>query len=244
MALVKAANMPPIQVITTAIANEINMLEQDFILVLDDLHVIKEKMIHDLLTELLLYPPRQMHLVLLGRSDSFLPIAKIRAKGQLAEIRLLDLQFTENETTEFLQCILHRDIDIATAKRWHERTEGWVTGLRLGTLALHHRAKVRELHQGLPGVAQFTTEYLFNEVLENQPKSIRSRIFQISILDRFSAPLCEDIWLNSEDEGELDGWAVINILKKENMFLVQLDSKGNWFRFHHLFLELLKKQLE
>ena len=133
--LVNAQTLPPLPVLAGSLANELDAIAQDFIVVLDDIHRVQEKSVYDLLTELLRHPPRTMHLVLIGRRDVSLPIASLRAKGLVTEIRLNDLRFTAQETASYLKTALGDLVDEATAATVAEKSEGWVTGLRLAVLA-------------------------------------------------------------------------------------------------------------
>ncbi len=243
LATLEAANLPPIQVLSKILANEINLIKLDFVLVLDDFHLIKEKNIHDLLAELLRYPPKSLHLVVVGRTEPFLPLNKFRSQGLLSEIRLHELRFTENETAEFLQQLLNENIDVSTSNQLHNSTEGWITGIRLAALSMLHRGDVNTFLEELVGSGQFVMEYLFNEVFSSLPENIKKHLVTSSILDRFCAPLCEVLCSYPEKECDLDGWELIRWLKKNNLFLIALDKEGYWYRFHHLFQELLTKQL-
>ena len=243
LATLEAADLPPIQVLSKILANEIDLIKQDFILVIDDFHLIKEKNIHDLLTELLRHPPKPLHLVVVARTEPFLSLNKFRALGQLSEIRLQALRFTEDETIEFLQQMLSSNVDASTINQLLDKTEGWVTGIRLAALSVLHKGDAKKLLEDLAGSGQFVMEYLFNEVFSSQPENIQKHLVASSILDRFCAPLCEVLCPYPENECDLDGWGLIKWLKENNLFLISLDNDGYWYRFHHLFQELLKKQL-
>ncbi|WP_458774556.1 response regulator [Desulforhopalus sp. 52FAK] len=243
-ALLKAASMPPIQVLATTLSNELNMIRENFTLVLDDFHVIKEKSVHDLFSELFRHPISVMHIIIVSRTDPFLPLSKLRAQNHLAEIRLNGLAFTEGETAAFLKIIFDRDIEQSVSCSWNKKTEGWITGLRLAALAICHKEDLDHLLREAHGSGYYIKEFLFNEVWEIQPENIRRHIATVSILQRFNASLL-DVLCPYRNEGcELNGWYIINRLKKNNLFLVPLDNDGQWFRFHHLFQELLQGQLK
>ena len=244
-AMVIAPNLPPVQGIVNQMANELDAIDQDFVLVLDDIHHIQKESVHDFLDGLLRHPPRPMHLVLIGRHDPLLSIPALRARSQLGEIRLQNLRFSEAETETFLQQMLQTSIDGGVAAAWTEKMEGWVTGLRLAALSMKHRADMEPLSQMQMGF-QYVMEYLFCEVLLHQPTAVRDMLLETSILNRFCAPLCDAVHNASEDsERQPDGaWKFIQLLKNENLFIISLDAKGHWFRYHHLFQQLLQNQLK
>jgi LuxR family maltose regulon positive regulatory protein len=228
------------------LANQLDMIEQDFILVLDDIHTIQEKSVHLFLKDLLRHPPQPMHLVLIGRRDPSLSIAALRARSQLAEVRLQDLRFTAGETGSYLQQILKRQITDEIATAWSEKTEGWVTGLRLAALTLQHQGDFKTIPPELQGGTQYVMEYLFNEVLSHQPPDLRDFLLKTSILDRFCAPLYDAMIGTGVEPGNAQNgaWQLIALLKKANLFLIRLDVEDQWFRYHHLFRDLLKRQLK
>jgi len=246
MTLVNTPTLPPLSVLTGSLVNELDLIEQDFILVLDDIHRIREESVYKLLTELLRHPPPSMHLVLIGRRDPSLSLASLRAKKQVSEVRLLDLRFTMEETAEFLQIELGRKINEAQTATLAEKSEGWVTGLRLACLSMLHRSdldpKLLEPHVD----AQFVMEYLFTEVFSRQPPEISQYLMGTAILDRFCGPLCEAVHTPDFDSStrEVGGWDFIAWLKKEHVFLIPLDTENRWFRYHHLFQRLLGNQLK
>lgn len=185
-----------------------------------------------------------MHLVVIGRTDPFLPISRLRSQGLLSELRMTDLQFTTAETREFLGYILHRDIDESIARDWCKKTEGWITGLWLASLYIRHQDDLSSLLSELQGTGQYVMEYLFNEVLADQPENIRRHLLAVSIVERFNASLLEALCPCAGNKCEFDGWSIIKWIRAHNLFQVPLDNTNNRFRFHHLFLELLRKQLQ
>jgi len=166
LAMANAANIPPMKVLAAGLLDEMNLIDQDYILALDDIHLIQEKQVYDLLTELLRYPPQRMHLVLSGRRDPFLPISSFRAQGLLTELRLRDLCFTTAETKAYLELMLGEQIEDAVAAKWTEKTEGWIAGLHLAALSIQHQGDAAGMLPELPGGLQYVTEYLFNEVFK------------------------------------------------------------------------------
>ncbi len=245
MTLVDAPTLPTLSTMVGSLCNELDAIEQDFILVLDDIHCIQEKSVHHFLSDLLRHPPRPMHLVLIGRRDPMVNIATLRARSQLAEIRLQDLRFTATETAAYLRQILKQQIDEDITVAWTQNTEGWVTGLRLAALSFQHRADFKTIPPEPQGGTQYVMEYLFNEILSHQPPGIRDYLLKTSILDRFCAPLCDAIFSADVEPGNAQNGArqFIALLKNENLFLINLDAEDQWFRYHHLFKDLLNRQL-
>ncbi|WP_300455697.1 response regulator [Desulfobacula sp.] len=244
--ILNAAALPPIHVLAGRLANELNLIEQAFILVLDDFHLIREKKIHDLITELLHYPPQSLHLILVGRSDPFLPLAKFRAQGQLQEIRLHDLRFTREEIVAYMRLITEEPLEDPIIDELIKRTEGWITGLRLAALSMKHEKDFNTIVSKLNGSPEYVMEYLFHEVFSSQPKQIRECLLKIAILDRFCAPLCDAVLGRGgqSNRDELDSWAFIDLLKKENMFILNQDTDNFWFRYHRLFQQFLQHYLK
>ena len=244
--LVKTSNLPPVSVVARSLANELDSIAQDFILVLDDIHRIRKKSVYDFLNELLRHPPRSMHLVLIGRRDPNLPITSLRASKQLSEIRLFDLRFTTEETAAYLQAMLGVKIKEDTAATLAEKTEGWIVGLRLSVLAMRGQDDAIGKLLELKGNTVHMSEYLITEVLDAQLPPVRHNLLSTSILDRFSAPLCDSLSVQDSEhiEGEIDGADFIAKLQTENLFLIALDTENRWFRYHHLFQNLLQNQLK
>ena len=245
-ALLNVPDLPPIEAFAASLIKELDRVEQPFILVLDDYYLIKETVVHTLLAEILRHPPKSLHLVIVGRWDPPLPISKLRAQGLVTEVRTQDLRLTVAETATFLERLLGIQIDTATAAALEKKTEGWVTGLRLAAISMRHRGNI-DLKLLEPQVeAQYVMEYLLTEVFSQQPPEIRQYLLATAILDRFCGPLCEVVCAPVAEPftGEMDGREFIAWLEKENMFLVPLDAKNRWFRFHHLFQKLLSNRLK
>jgi LuxR family maltose regulon positive regulatory protein len=246
MALANAPTMPPIPLLASTLANDLDSIEQGFILVLDDIHRIHEKSVYNLLNMLLDHPPRPMHLVLVGRRDPLLPISRLRGSNRMTEIRTLDLRFSAMETAAYLQRALREQINESTAAAMAERTDGWVTGLRLVVLALRgqHNAvsKLVEVKRN----TGYQMDYLIAEVLDNQLPAICRYLLSTSILDRFCVPLCDVLCAPDfvPGEGEIDGEGFITLAQESNMFMIPLDTENEWFRYHHLFQDLLQRQLK
>jgi LuxR family maltose regulon positive regulatory protein len=229
----------------TRLVNELDRIEQPFILVLDDYHLIKETAVQNLIAKILKNPPQFFHLVILGRRDPPLQISSLRAQSQLIEIRAEDLCFSAAETETLLNQLLDIQVEASTVAALVKKTEGWVTGLRLAALSMRQKPDI-DLRLLEPHVdAQYVMEYLFTEVFSSQPPEFRRYFLGTAVLDRFCGPLCEAVCMPSTEPFtcEFSGWEFITWLKKENIFLIPLDPEKRWFRYHHLFRKLLLNQL-
>ena len=246
MALLHARDLPPTTVLATTLVNEIEKIDHRFIVVLDDIHRIKKRAVHDFLDLMLRHPPQSMQLVLIGRRDPLLSISSLRARGILTELRMRDLRFTKDETAQFLQAAAGDVVGEEITSALAHKTEGWVTGLRLAILATRGQENPGRKIMELKGNTRYVVDYLVSEVLDHQPESLARFLLAISILDRFCAPLCDA--LRGEDpvlaEAGMDGWELINWLQANNLFVIPLDTENQWFRYHHLFAELLILQLK
>ena len=182
-----------------------------------------------------------MHLVITTRSDPPLPIITLRARAQVTEIRLHELRFKAAETTTFLQQMGVQADDI-TAESLTQKTEGWVTGLRLAVLSLRHRGDIDLLLKGMPDNSRYVTDYLLAEVLNRLDPAIQDFLLKTSILDRLCRPLCDAV--AELDEPVCDGQAYLAWMQEQNLFTIPLDDQHHWYRYHHLFQQLLQLQLE
>jgi len=244
--LVDAACLPPVSVLTDTLANDLDQIEERFVLVLDDFHHIHSGLIHDLVWELLRHPPRPLHFVLITRRDPPFPLAGLRADGRLKEVRARDLQFTGAETAALLEALTGITPDADALAAVQRRMEGWVVGLRLVALALRHADSADVLLTGMSGGIQDIREYLLREVLAAQPTEIQDCMLKTSILDRFCEPLCTAVCGGETPPVSpvLEGADFLEALERSNLFTIPLDTDGTWFRFHHLFQELLLVELQ
>jgi len=247
-ALLEAPNLPPGSVLTRHLLNDLDQIDKPFILVLDDYHRIQETIVHDVLTELLEHPPRAMHLALLTRRDPPLPIGSLRAHGHVTEIGVDQLRFTVAETAAFLQKVLKVKVKDTTASVLEEKTEGWVTGLRLAALSVRNRNDLDRLVDSLQGSSRYIADYLIAEVVSKQPAAIAQYLLETSIQDRFCASLCEAVHLSDkaggEKKGEIGGQEFVEWIEEANLFVIPLDERHEWFRYHHLFQQLLQDRLK
>jgi LuxR family maltose regulon positive regulatory protein len=237
--------LPPVATIARLLVNELDSLSEDIVIVLDDYHLIRDNAIQELLTEVLRYPPAPLHLVVVSRADPPLPLASIRATGRLGEVRAKDLQFTSGEVAELLSVGFELEFDDEVARRVQETTEGWPVALHLTALWLrdHQDAEAVLAHLGR-GAVTMATE-LVSEVLSAQPAKYRDCLIRLSVLDRFSAPLCETVCGHADgDLPEGSGAEFIDWLERSDLFINVLDDERAWYRFHHLFRDFLTSELE
>ncbi len=235
--LLQSSQPPPTEAILTTLLNEITTLPNNFILVLDDYHVIDAKAVDDALTYLVEHLPPQMHLVIATREDPHLPLARLRARDQLIELRAADLRFTPSEAAAFLNQVMGLNLSAEDIAALEDRTEGWIAGLQLAALSMQGQQDVPRFIQAFAGDHRYIVDYLVEEVLQRQPKPVRNFLLQTSILDQLSGPLCNAV------TGQMEGNARLEALERGNFFVVPLDDTRHWYRYHHLFAEVLSAQL-
>lgn len=237
LARLRSPQPPPIESVLTALVNEIATVPKDFALVLDDYHVIANEAVHDMITFLLDHLPPQVHLIISSRVDPPLPLARLRARGQMTELRAHDLRFTPEETAAFLRGAMGLDLPEDSLMALEERTEGWIAGLQLAALSMRGRDDVSEFIATLKGSSRHILDYLAEEVLRRQPEDIGAFLLQTSVLDRLSGPLCDAV------TDCADGQEMLERLERANLFTVPLDDERRWYRYHHLFSEFLRERL-
>jgi len=211
--------------------------KKKLILVLDDYHLITESSVHDSLFFFLENLPSRVHLIISSRADPPWPLARLRARRKLAELRAEEIRFTSNEVATFLNQVMKLDIapkDVAALER---RTEGWIVGLQMAALSMQNRSDIPAFIQAFAGTNRFILDYLLEEVLEHQPVDIQGFLLKTSLLDQLTAPLCDFVLERSDSQN------ILAQLEKANLFLVPLDDQRQWYRYHHLFSELLRNQL-
>ena len=224
---------PPTESILTALLNEMAALAEDSVFVLDDYHVIHATAVDDALTFLLEHLPPRVKLVIATREDPPLPIARMRARGQLSELRAADLRFILTEAAGFLEGAMGLKLSAEEMAALEERTEGWIAGLQLAALSMRGREDVGGFIRAFAGDNRYIVDYLTEEVLGSQSDHIRSFLLSTSILDRLSGPLCDAV------TGQEGGNARLEALERGNFFVVPLDDKRRWYRYHHLFADVL-----
>ena len=236
-ALLQSAEPPNGEAVLTLIINHLSGLQEDAILALDDLHLIDNPVIHNALAFLLEHLPPRLHLVLLSRADPPLPLARLRARGQMVEIRSADLRFSVEECAQFLNQTMELDLIGEQVSALEKRTEGWIAGLQLAALSMRGREDVDGFVSAFTGSNYYIVDYLAEEVLARQPEPLCQFLLKTSILDRMTGPLCDAL------TGEQDGEEFLKQLERANLFVIPLDDEHRWFRYHHLFSDLLHNRL-
>jgi LuxR family maltose regulon positive regulatory protein len=233
-----ASTPPPIEAILTALINEITERLAAFVLVLDDYHLlIKAQPIHDALGFLLDHLPPQMHLVIATRADPPLPIARLRGRGQVTELRLTDLRFTPDEAAEFLNQVMGLELSVNDVAALASRTEGWISGLQMAAVSMQEQEDTASFIQAFTGSDRYILDYLVEEVLYRQSDGIQTFLLQTAILDRLTAPLCDAVVETGESQ------TILEYLESSNLFIVPLDDRRKWYRYHRLFADLLRQRL-
>jgi LuxR family transcriptional regulator, maltose regulon positive regulatory protein len=227
----------PIEAVIATLLNEITALQQDVVLVLDDYHVVDARTIQDGMAFLLEHLPPHMHLVIATRADPALPLARLRAGGGLVEIRAADLRFTSDEAAAYLNGAMGLTLTAQDVAALEGRTEGWIAALQLAAISMQGRDDTSSFIAGFAGDDRYIVDYLIEEVLQRQPEGVRSFLVQTSILDRLTGPLCDAV------TGQDGGKAMLEALDRGNVFLVPLDDQRQWYRYHHLFGDVLRARL-
>lgn len=238
LSLLQSAQPPPPKIILTTLISRLEMLPDRFMLVLDDYHFITSKAVNEMLVFFLEHLPPQICLVISSREDPLLPLSRLRVRGQLNEIRASDLRFTLDETSQFLEQILEIKLSTDQIKDLESRTEGWIAGLQLAALAMKGRDDVSGFISAFTGSHRFVLDYLTEEVLNSQPLALQDFLLQTSILNRFCGSLCDAL------TGRTDGHTVLMQIEHDNLFLISLDDERYWYRYHHLFADILRNHLK
>ena len=235
--MLQAPQPLPVETTLTSLINEIATVPDRIIFILDDYHLIDSQAIHDALTFLLENLPPTMHLIIATREDPLLPLSRLRARGWLTELRAADLRFTSAEAAEFLNQVMGLTLSDEDITALETRTEGWIAGLQLAALSLQGNADTSKLIQSFSGSNRLVLDYLIDEVLNQQPEDIQNFLLQTSILDRLTGSLCDAL------TGGDNGQQVLDALDRANLFIIPLDEERRWYRYHHLFIDLLRQRL-
>jgi len=237
-AMLQTPQPPPIKSILTELINEIATLSQDFVLILDDFQVIENHEIDEALTFILDHIPPVMHLVITSRSDPLLPLSRLRARSQMTELRSTDLRFSSHETAYFLNQVMGLELSEDDIASLESRTEGWIAGLQLAGLSIENREDPTEFISSFAGDNRYIIDFLVDEVLAQHPQGTIDFLLHTSILDRMNGSLCDAV------TGQAGGQNFLEKLKQANLFIIPLDNKRFWYRYHHLFADVLQKRLE
>ena len=239
LALLNSQEPPSTESLLTNLLNEIATIPNNFILVLDDYHSVDAQAVDDALAFLLEHQPPQMHLVIATREDPHLPLARLRVRGQLTELRAADLRFTPTEAAEFLNQVMGLNLSADDVAALDTRTEGWIAGLQLAALSMQGHQDTASFIKSFTGSHHFVLDYLIQEVLQQQPATIQDFLLRTSILDRMCGALCDTVL--GEDEKKSS--SALEYLEHSNLFIVPLDNERRWYRYHHLFADLLRQRL-
>ncbi len=231
--------------------NEIYSISTDFVLVLDDYHLITNQTIHQFLALLVEHMPPQMHLVISARADPSLPLARLRARSELCELRAAELRFSEGESADFLSRVMGTALGADDIAALAGRTEGWAVGLQLAALSMKEQDDRSAFIQAFAGSSRYILDYLLEEVLERQPAPVQEFLLKTSILERMCGPLCDTLLGGGQPlsvDGDVQGWhtssqRILEHLETSNLFVMPLDDRREWYRYHRLFADILQKQL-
>jgi LuxR family transcriptional regulator, maltose regulon positive regulatory protein len=237
LALLQAPAPPPIETVLTALLNDLGATAGEIVLVLDDYHVIDAGDVQDAMAFLLDHLPPSLHVVIASRADPALPLARWRARGELGEIRAAELRFTPDEAAAYLNEMMGLQLTARDVATLEGRTEGWIAALQLAALSMQGRHDVAGFIAGFAGDDRYVVDYLAEEVLQRQPDRVQAFLLQTSILGRLSGPLCDAV------TGQDGGKAMLEALDRGNLFLVPLDDRRRWYRYHHLFADVLQARL-
>jgi len=238
LAVLQSPQPPPVELILTTLLNDITAIPDNFVLILDDYHLIDSRPVDEALTFLIEHSPSQMHLVITTREDPALPLARLRARGRLVELRAAELRFTREEAAEFLNQVMGLNLTAEDIAALETRTEGWIAGLQLAALSMQGHQDTAHFIQAFTGSHHFVLDYLIEEVLQQQPEHIQTFLLCTALLNRLCGPLC-DALLGKQETGQ----ATLEYLERANLFIFPLDNERHWYRYHHLFGDILRQRL-
>lgn len=239
LSVLRVPQPPSIEMMLTTLLNEITAHPDSFVLVLDDYHVIDAQSVDTAITFLLRHLPAQMHLVIATREHPQLPLARHRTRGELTELRAADLRFTLSEAAGFLNQVMGLNLIAEDVAALEARTEGWIAGLQLAAISMRGHQDATRFIKSFTGSHHFILDYLVEEVLQQQAESIQHFLLCTCILDRLCGSLCDAILSDSSASGQ----ATLEYLEQANLFIVPLDNERRWYRYHHLFADLLRQRL-
>ena len=262
LSILQTSSLETPELVLKPLVNDLADIAQPLLLVLEDYHLIHAQAVHEVTIFLLEHLPSQAHLVIVTRADPPFPIARLRGHNLLTELRLNDLCFTVDEAARFLEMALRLELPAEDVAALNTRTEGWVVGLQMAALSMRGRDRFSDFIASFSGSHRYITDFLIEEVLNQQPAQLKDFLLRTSILERLTAPLCDAVldrseWSRTVPEGRSgpsDGLTesldlkssqqILNYLERANLFLTPLDDERRWYRYHHLFRNLLRSSLE
>ena len=239
MAALQSPQPTSAESILTDLINDIDGITGEILLVLDDYHAVHSPEVDEKLAFLLEHLPARMRLVIATREDPMLPLARLRARGELAELRAADLRFSPDEAAEFLGRVMGLELTAEDVAALESRTEGWIAGLHLAALSLRGQKDIAGFIRSFTGSHRFVMDYLVEEVLQRQSERVQTFLLHTSILERLCGPLCDSVLLDPSASGQ----ETLENLERANLFIVPLDNERRWYRYHHLFADLLRQRL-
>ncbi len=237
LSMLRSPQPPSVAWVLATLINELTEVLADFALVLDDYQEIDNQSIHDSMTYLVEHMPPQMHLFIATRRDPPLPLARLRARGHMSELRAADLRFTPSEATEFFNDVMSLGLPPTNVATLEARTEGWIAGLRVAALSIRSTDEVSAFVDSFAGGTRHIFDYLLEEVVDRETPEIREFLLRTSILERLTGPLCDAV------TGRHDGQEMLERLEAGNLFVVPLDDNRRWYRYHQLFSDLLRARM-
>lgn len=239
LGMLQTPQPPTVESLLAVLINEISAVQENITIILDDYHVIEAKPIDTALTFLLENLPPQVHLIIATREDPRLPLPRLRVRGQLNELRAADLRFTASEATAFINQMMGMNLSAQNIAALETRTEGWIAGLQLAALSMQGHEDIAGFISSFTGSHHFVMDYLVEEVLQKQSKSVKKFLLYTSILDRLCGPLCDAVL----HDPSVSGQKILKSIELANLFIVPLDHERRWYRYHHLFADLLRQRL-
>jgi len=250
LSVLQSPQLPPLESLLTLLINDLagNHKSCPYVLVLDDYHLIIAQPVHEALTFLLDHLPPTLHLVIATRADPPLPLPRLRARGQLTELRQADLRFTTGEAAAFLNQVMGLNLSDTDVAALEARTEGWIAGLQVAAVSMQGREDASAFIRAFTGSDRYILDYLVEEVLQRQPEDVQTFLLQTSILNRLSGPLCDAVTGSlppaGKEQEERTAQVMLEYLERANLFIVPLDDCREWYRYHRLFADLLRTRQE
>jgi LuxR family maltose regulon positive regulatory protein len=238
LSMLQSPQPPPTEAVLTSLINDIATIPDRTILVLDDYHVIDSSRVDNAFDFLLEHLPSQLHMVIATREDPHLSLSRLRARAQMTELRATDLRFTSAEAIEFLNKVMGLNLSVDDVATLETRTEGWIAGLQLAAISMQRLEDTSKFIESFTGSHRLVLDYLIEEVLSQQPESVQTFLLQTSILNRLCASLCDAI------TGQNKGQETLEMLERANLFVIPMDNERQWYRYHHLFADILRQRLQ